>query len=217
MRIAVLGGTGGTGSVVVRQLLRGGRPVRATARGREGAARLAAAGAQTALLDLTSASPADLAAAFEGCQAVINAAAGRSLSSRQARRVDRDGVVAAITAAQKAGVQRWIQVSMMGSDNPRRIPFFLRRIAAVKREADTFLASSDLSWTVIRPPWLTTGPLTGRITVARNLEGGSISREDLAAVAIACLDQPATQRQMFDLAGGDTETAEALASVAYLD
>lgn len=217
MMIGVLGATGGTGSVVVRQLLEAGRPVRAAVRGEDAARRLQAAGAETMTFDITKSSPADLAAALIGCHAVINAAAaGQSLTGWQARKVDRDGIIAAIGAAEKAGVRRWIQISMMGSDNPKRIPLFMRRIAALKGEADTFLADSGLAWTVIRPPWLTAGSASGHITVANNLEGGSVSREDLAAVAIACLDQTATQHKMFDVSGGGLPMDQALASVINL-
>ncbi|MDT0317321.1 SDR family oxidoreductase [Streptomyces millisiae] len=220
MKIAVFGATGGTGSVVVRQLLAAGRDVRATARGQEAAARLRSAGAEAVLLDLASSSPAEIEAALGGCEVVINAAAGRTVSGRQARRVDRDGVIRAIDAAERAGVRRWVQISMMGSDDPRRIPLSLRfllwRVAAAKGQADAHLVRSGLVWTVIRPPWLTDGGPTGHVTVARNLDGGSLSRGDLAAVAIACVDQPATHHRLFDLSGGDVPMDRALASVAEL-
>ncbi|TDC74148.1 SDR family oxidoreductase [Streptomyces hainanensis] len=216
MKIAVFGATGGTGSVVVRQLLEAGRDVRATTRGLDAAARLRAAGAEAVQLDLVSASPTEVEAALGGCDVVINAAAGRTTSGRTARKVDRDGIIRAIDAAERAGVGRWIQISMMGSDNPKRIPFFLRRVAAAKGQADDHLVRSGLVWTVIRPPWLNGGGPTGYVTVARNLDGGSLSRGDLAAVAVACLDEPATHRRLFDLSGGGVPMDQALASVAEL-
>jgi uncharacterized protein YbjT (DUF2867 family) len=219
MTICVLGATGGTGSVVTRQLLEAGRPVRAAVRRPDAAHHLRASGAEVVPLDLTSATPDALAAAFRGCDAVVNAAAGRSTSGRTARQIDRDGVIAAIDAAVAAGVPRWVQISMMGSDNPRRLPFFLRflrGVAAAKGEADAHLARSSLRWTIVRPPWLTDGPRTGTVTVARNLTGGRLSREDLAAVAIACLSEPAAEHRDFDVIGGSVPLDRALASLATL-
>lgn len=201
---------------MVRQLLDAGRPVRAAVRREDAVGRLRDAGAEAVVFDLTS-SPADvITAAFTGCDAVINAAAGTSVSGRKARKMDRDGVIAAIGLAEKAGVRRWVQISMMGSDSPKRIPIFLRGVAAAKGKADDHLAGSGLTWTVIRPPWLTGGAATGRITVGKALDGGSLSRADLAAVAVACLDQQATHHRLFDLSGGGVPMDEALASVADL-
>jgi uncharacterized protein YbjT (DUF2867 family) len=214
--VAVLGASGGTGSLILRRLRHGGREVRAVVRNPATAAELRAAGTDAAVLDLVTAGPADLAAALVGCEVVINAAAGRSISGRTARRVDRDGVTAAVRAAESVGVRRWVQVSMMGSDNRRRVPFILRGVAAAKQQADTFLMASELTWTVLRPPWLKPGPGAGRITVAKNLDGGSLPREDLAEVAVACLDEPATENRVFDLRSGDVPISEALAALSAL-
>lgn len=43
--------------------------------------------------------------------------------------------------------------------------------------------------------------------------GGSISREDVATVMVACLDEERTVRRSFDLLAGPTPIAEALASL----
>jgi hypothetical protein len=40
-----------------------------------------------------------------------------------------------------------------------------------------------------------------------------VPREDLAAVVVACLDDPGTARTAFDLVGGRTPVAEAVASL----
>src|SRR5487761_1160213 len=55
------------------------------------------------------------------------------------------------------------------------------------------LRTSDLEWTVVRPPRLTNGPLTGRYRSAsgRNLRRGlSISRADVAHLMLRLVDQP---------------------------
>jgi uncharacterized protein YbjT (DUF2867 family) len=217
MRIGVLGATGGTGSAVVRHLLAAGHSVRAAVRRPDAAQRLSAAGVEPMVFDLTTASGDELAAAFEGLDGIVNAAAsGASLTGRQARRIDHDGVLKAVGAAEKAGASRWIQISMMGSDNPSVVPIFLRRIAVVKGQADQALSRSSLVYTVIRPPWLGDGPASASVTVAKNLSGGSLTRATLAVVAVAALDEPATEMRMFDVASGAVPLAEALRSVSGL-
>jgi uncharacterized protein YbjT (DUF2867 family) len=214
--IGVLGASGGTGGVIVRQLLDADRHVRAAVRSADAARRLEAAGAEVVRLDLTTSSNAELVAAFAGLDAIINAAAASSVTGIGARRVDRDGVGRAVAAAEQAGVPRWIQLSMMGADNPKVVPLFLRRVASVKGQADANVTRSGLRWTVIRPPWLTDGTPSGRIALARNLTGGSITRGDVAGIAIACLDEPATERRVFDVASGTTPVHAALAAAAQL-
>ena len=55
------------------------------------------------------------------------------------------------------------------------------------------LRTSGLEWTVVRPPRLTNGPLTGRYRTesGRNLRRGlSISRADVAHLMLRLVDQP---------------------------
>src|SRR5918999_3122035 len=141
MKIGVIGATGGTGSLVVKQLIDAGHDVRAMVHHSGDEESLRKAGAETATLDLTKA--ADQAPdCLAGLDAVINAAATRSMSGGQARAVDQEGVKAAIDAAKDAGVSRWIQISMWGSDDLGRLPGMLQETGEAKRAADDHLAAS---------------------------------------------------------------------------
>jgi uncharacterized protein YbjT (DUF2867 family) len=212
MKIGVIGATGGTGGLIVNQLIDAGHDVRAMVRRGADEDRLRAMGAEVTTLDLTQATDAE--ESLSGLDAVINAAAARSTSGGQARTVDQDGVKATIDAATKVGVRRWIQISMWGSDDPGRLPAMLRETADAKRAADDHLAASGMTWTVIRPPWLTDSPADDRIVVGDQVEEGSIPRADVAAVAIACLDADATHDRLFEVTGGgDQSVAEALAGI----
>jgi len=51
------------------------------------------------------------------------------------------------------------------------------------------------------------------VTVAENLNVGSIPREDVARTIVQSLDEPNTYKKAFDLMSGDTEIAEALKSL----
>jgi uncharacterized protein YbjT (DUF2867 family) len=213
MKIGVIGATGGTGSLIVSQLIDAGHDVRAMVRRGADEEPVRATGAEVTTLDLTEAGE-DAEQSLSGLDAVINAAAARSTSGGQARAVDRDGVKATIDAAKKAGVRRWIQISMWGSDDPSRLPAMLRETADAKRAADDHLASSGMTWTVIRPPWLSNSPADDHIIVGDQVEEGSIPRADVAAVAIACLETDATHDRTFEVTGGGEQSIpEALAGL----
>ncbi|HEX3591571.1 MAG TPA: SDR family oxidoreductase [Pseudonocardiaceae bacterium] len=217
MKIGVIGATGGTGNLIVTQLIDAGQEVRAIVRRKDAGARLGSMGAELVTLDLTDAAAlsADSATqALTGLDAVINAAAARSSDGAQARAVDRDGVTAAIDAAKAAGVRHWVQVSMWGSDDPSRLPAMLRETADAKRAADDHLAASGMTWTVVRPPWLEDSPAGDRIIVGTQVEEGSLPRADLAAVAIASLDLDSTRNTVFEVtAGGQRSVRDALAAL----
>ncbi|AYV32412.1 SDR family oxidoreductase (plasmid) [Streptomyces goshikiensis] len=210
MYITVLGATGRTGRIVVERLLAQGHSVRAAVRKSKNAAGL---NADLVTFDLTSSDPDRFAAVFAGTDAVINAAATSSMMKKQADLVDRAGVIAAIDAAAALGVKRWIQVSMMGSGESGRVPVYLRAIGQAKHAADTHLAASGMAWTVVRPPWLTDGPAAGLVTVGERVPEGSLTRADLAAVAVECLDATTTHDRMLEVTSGDLPIREALRSL----
>ncbi|MGW6685991.1 SDR family oxidoreductase [Streptomyces sp. NPDC054961] len=210
MNITVLGATGGTGRLVVAQLLARQHSVRAAVRKPKKASSL---GTGLVEFDLTSATPEDYAELFVGTDAVINAAATSSMMKRQADLVDRAGVIAAIEAAATLGVKRWVQVSMMGSGDSGRVPVYLRATGQAKHAADTHLAGAGMTWTVIRPPWLSDGAGAGTVSVGDRLPDGSLSRTDLAAVAVECLEAPATYDRVLEVTSGDLPVAEALRSL----
>ncbi|GHH24918.1 SDR family oxidoreductase [Streptomyces rubradiris] len=209
MTITVLGATGATGRLVVQQLLSLGHPVLGAVRKPEKAAKSAVGGIEFVAFDL-----ADPGRRFEevfaATEIVVNAAATRTMTKKQADLIDRQGVIAAIDAAASAGVKRWIQVSMMGSGDPARLPRYLRATGQAKDAADAHLAESGMTWTVIRPPWLTDGAATGRITVGEQVPEGSLTRADLAAVAVASLDIAATHNRLFEVTGGGRPVTESL-------
>ncbi|MDH6125232.1 NAD(P)H-binding protein [Kitasatospora sp. GP82] len=211
MRITVLGAGGATGIRIVNLLVvQGIRPCGA-ARTAGPCARLKAAGAEPAVIDVTA--PADLLErAFTGTDVVVNAAAARNVL--HAKAIDRDGVIAAIDAAQRAGVRRWIQVSMAGVDDIGQLPGALREVGLAKRDADAHLARSALTWTVIRPPWLTDTAGTGRVEIG-SIGEGTLPRADLAAVVVDTIGQPATHHRTFVVSTGPTPIPTALATLPH--
>jgi len=63
------------------------------------------------------------------------------------------------------------------------------------RAGESEVEGSDLDWTIIRPPRLTSKPATGtyRTAIDRNLRSGlSVTRADLAAYMLSLISDPAT-------------------------
>ena len=80
--------------------------------------------------------------------------------------------------------------------------------------ADEALAASGLDYTIVRPGMLTDEEGTGLIEAAAELERmGGIPRDDVAATLAACLDTDNTIGKSFDLLGGQTTIADALAAL----
>ena len=82
-----------------------------------------------------------------------------------------------------------------------------------KAEADAAVSASDLDWTIVRPGALTDEPGTGLVWVGEDERRAAVTRDDVAAVLAACLDEPRTVRKTFVLLQGETPIAEALASL----
>jgi putative NADH-flavin reductase len=78
----------------------------------------------------------------------------------------------------------------------------LRDAYADAMRAEELLRSTELEWTIARPPRLTNGPHTGTYRTARsgNVRGGSsISRADLADFLLRAASDPTTSRQAISL------------------
>jgi uncharacterized protein YbjT (DUF2867 family) len=127
--------------------------------------------------------------------------------------MDYGGAVKLIAGAKQAGISRYVIVSSVGAnpDAPGNDTFsvYLR----AKGRADEAVRSSGLDATVVRPGGLTNDPGTGRVSLGESLRRGRVPRDDVAAVIVAVLDSPNTIGKTFELIGGDTPVAEAVAAI----
>jgi len=85
-----------------------------------------------------------------------------------------------------------------------------------KAASETALRESDLDWTILRPGRLTDEPGTGMVRLARTVRRGSVSRDDVAAVLTALLDEPRAIGRTLEIVGGDVPVAEAVAAATSL-
>ena len=140
------------------------------------------------LLDIEQQDADAFAAAFEGCDAVVFAAGGGPDGNLERKRtVDLEGSLKSIEGARKAGIQRFVQVSAIGVDDPLPADTgdVWRAYVEAKRDADAALRDSDLAWTIMRPGRLTDEPATGLVALGSSVERGDIPRADVAAVVAA--------------------------------
>jgi uncharacterized protein YbjT (DUF2867 family) len=211
--VAIAGGHGKIAMLLGRALAERGDTVRGLIRNADQGDDLRAAGIEPVLCDLEG--DGDVAAAVRGADAVVFAA-GAGPGSGDARKstMDRGGAVKLIEAAKAEGVSRYLIVSSMGADKaPEEDAEGFGAYLRAKFEADEAVRASGLDYTVVRPGGLTDDEGTGLVRIAESTGRGQIPRADVAAVFVACLDEPATIGKSFDLISGPTSIPEAVASL----
>jgi uncharacterized protein YbjT (DUF2867 family) len=171
------------------------------------------AGAEPVLADMEALD--DLAEFVDGADAVVFAAgAGPGSGAERKRTVDLGAAVKLLDGARRMGVGRYLMISAMGAADPAAGAEAMRPYLEAKGQADAAVAASELDWTIVRPGGLTDESGTGRVEVAPSLRrSGTVTRDDVAAVLAACLDEPRTVRATFDLLQGETPIAQALAAL----
>jgi uncharacterized protein YbjT (DUF2867 family) len=215
-RIVIAGGHGKIALLLERLLTQRGDTVVGLIRNAAHAEDLVAAGAEPVVVDLERATVADVAGHVRGADAVIFAAgAGPGSGAARKDTVDRAAAVLLADAAVEAGVRRYVMISAMGAD--RRVdqadPVFAAYLQAKAAADEDVLARTELRTTVVRPGHLTDDEGTGRVSIAPSTGRGDIPRQDVAAVLVAVLDDPETTGHTFELIGGETPIAEAVATV----
>lgn len=147
MRVLVLGAYGLIGSDVVRRLRADGLTVvgfgRSAAKGKRLAPNIEWVGADLATLT----QPEHWTPYLRGVDAVVNAS-----GALQDGAIDRleaaqhEAIVALVNACAKAGVRRYIQISVPGAAPDARTAFM-----HTKGKADAALRASSLEWTILKP------------------------------------------------------------------
>ncbi|WP_341715707.1 NAD(P)H-binding protein [Micromonospora sp. FIMYZ51] len=217
MRIVIAGGHGKIARLLARELTDHGHLAVGLIRNPAHAADLTAAGTHPIRCDLEHTDVDTLAAHLTDADAVVFAAgAGPGSGATRKDTVDRAAAVLLADAAQAAGVRRYLLVSSMGVQQPPAAgtnevwAAYLR----AKKAAEDDIARRDLDATILRPGQLTDDEPTGRITLARHVPYGTVTRADVAGVLAALLTTPATAGLTLELVNGDTPLAEALHTVA---
>ena len=108
-----------------------------------------------------------------------------------------------IDVAIKAGVQKFILVTSIGSGNsvvalPTQALEVLKPVLIEKEKAEQYLISSGLNYTIIRPGGLKSEPATNNGIITENHRiVGTIHRADVAQLVCRCLHSADTNNKIF--------------------
>ena len=214
--VAVVGGHGQIARILHGILTERGHTPVALVRKEEQAYALGAEGVEARLLDIEAADEGQFASALPGLRRrrLRRRWRRRRQQEPQAVSVDLGGSLKSIAGARRAGVTRFVQISAIDVDEElpgrhRRGLARLRRGQARRRQGAAG-QRPGLDDHPPRPPDRRPGDGPG-LARARG-EPGDVTRGDVAAVVAACLDEPASIGRQWNLVGGDTPVAEAVAS-----
>jgi uncharacterized protein YbjT (DUF2867 family) len=187
-RILVLGATGGTGRLIVKQALARGFAVRVLVRRPEKTTGLA--GAEVFVGDARD--PAALAPALEGQDAVVSALGTPVSPFREVTALS--AATNAIVAAMKAAaVPRLVCITGIGAGDSAGhggflfdrliLPALLRKVYADKDRQEAIVRASGLDWVLVRPSVLNDRAPADKVRALTDLSGfhgGTIARADVA-------------------------------------
>lgn len=169
-------------------------------------------GIETVLLDLVKDSIEDLAEAMKQVDAVIFSAGAGGKGLDKTVMIDLDGAIKIMTAAEQAGVKRFVMVSTfrtgreeMSKDNS------LRTYTIAKNYADEWLKHrTNLDWTIVHPGILVDTPGTGKIKVGMGHDINEIPRQDVARTLAVVLNNDDTIKKEFEILAGDKFVEDAV-------
>jgi nucleoside-diphosphate-sugar epimerase len=169
--------------------------------------------------DLEQCDVEEVAGLLTGADAVVFCAgAGPGSGAARKDTVDRAAAVLLADACEKAGVQRYVQLSSMGVESvrdgatPEGVDDVFVAYLRAKLAAEDDLRRRELRWTVLRPGRLTDDPGTGLVGLAEQVPRAAVPRDDVAAVLAELVEQEAAVERVLELTGGDVPVAEAVAA-----
>lgn len=214
MKTTVIGGAGGVGRRLTTLLAEAGDAVTGVHRNAAQTGTVEQAGGTSALFDLVEGSTEDLAALLEGQDAVVFSAGAHGTGREQTTLIDGRGLEKAVDAARRAGVRRFVLVSVFPDAGRDRMPDEgFEHYMRVKKDADVHLTGTDLDWVVVRPGTLVDSPGTGTVRAGWAVPYGEVARDDVAAFLAAVLHEPGLRHVVVELTEGATPVAEAVAEL----
>ena len=196
-RIAVFGGHGQVALRLAPLLVARGHEVGSIIRNSAQIDEVADAGATPLVADIEYLDVEKIATLLDGFDTVVWAA----------------GAGGGMDAAGRAGIGRYLMLSYFGAGPDHGVErgnaFY--PYAEAKSDADEYLRSTSLSWTILGPSALTTDPGTGSITTREDgATRESVTRNDVAAVIAAAIDSESTVGRFIEFDNGSTPIEEAI-------
>ena len=204
MQVLVVGATGTLGRQIARQALDAGHQVRCMVRTPRKASFLQEWGCELTRGDLLE--PASLDYALEGMEAVIDASTSRPDDPRSVYETDWDGKLNLLRACEKAGVKRFVFLSLLAADKHRQVP-----LMDIKYCTEQLLQDSEFDYTILQGAAFMQGvigqfaiPVLDSQTVWVSGSPTAIAymnTQDLARFAVAALQRDQTIRKSFAVVG----------------
>jgi putative NADH-flavin reductase len=193
VKVLIIGATGATGRVLMREALEQGHEVTALARNPSA---LAPEDHRPRVLQGNALDASEVEAAVAGQDAVLSALGTRStrpttLFSQSTHNL--------ISAMDKHGVRRLVCITGIGAGESKghvgflydriMLPFVVKNIYEDKNRQEEAIKQSDLEWVIVRPARLTDEAAKGeyRVYLGGSYTAKTISRADVAAFMLAQL------------------------------
>lgn len=200
MKALVAGATGGTGRWIVQELVNRQIPVKALVRNVETAKQILPPEAELVIGDVLK--PETLKAAIADCTVVLCATGAKpSLDITGPMQVDYFGTKNLVDVAKEAGIEQFVIVTSLCVSkffHPLNL-FWL--ILFWKQQAENYLRSSGLTYTIVRPGGLKNEDNTYSIVTssADTLFEGSIPRQKVAHICVESLFQPSAKNKVVEI------------------
>ena len=193
MKVLIIGATGATGRVLMREALEQGYEVTALARNPSA---VAPEDHRRRVLKGNALDATEVEAAVAGQDAVLSALGTRSsrpttLFSQSTHNL--------ISAMDKHGVRRLVCITGVGAGDSKGhvgflydriiLPFVVKNVYEDKERQEEAIKRSDLDWVIVRPAQLTDEPAKGeyRVFVGGSYTATKISRADVVSFMLAQL------------------------------
>ncbi len=152
----------------------------------------------------------DITSITEGIDRVIFAAGS---GGKKVKEVDQEGAKRLMDASKKSGVKKFVILSSMGADKPEEAKD-LKEYLEAKHNADEYLKSSGLTYSIVRPGHLTNDEGNGKVELASILnKSGEISRQDVAQTLVKVLQNSIAKNKSFELLKGSHSIKDALKEI----
>lgn len=211
-RIMLIGGHGKVALRLTPLLVAAGHEVASVVRNPDHRTDVESAGATAVVADVEHLGVDELAEVVGDQEVLVWLAGAGGGDPERTEAVDHLAAARSIDAAKASGVRRYVMLSYLGAGLDHGVDpgstFFA--YAEAKAKADAHLRRSELDWTILGPGALTSDPGTGHIELADHPAADSVSRDDVAAVAAAVIEHPATVGHTLNFNTGPTPISEAI-------
>ncbi|MGY3904787.1 SDR family oxidoreductase [Aeromonas lusitana] len=196
----IFGASRGLGRAFTDQALRQGHRVVALVRNADMAAELQTLGVEVVQGDALDAAAVAQACLLAGSEARVVSTLG---SFRQAQPVDYQGNRLVIDEMERAGLKRLLLVTSLGCGDswqylPERAREAFGHEVRLKSLAESWLQTSSLEWTIVRPAGLQDGEATGKALLSQGQEvHGLVRRQDVALQGLQLLTSEQALGQIY--------------------